>query len=125
VLDLAFFLGPVVETGEDVSCVEFVEAGAHACYFGEGFVDLVCGVCPGGGEDVHFDEGVAAVGYQGVEFLCGGGDELRVRLGGVVGVGLAVREVQVCSVAGGHREGRATDGRTQEGAGWINEVGGE
>lgn len=85
VFNLAFFLGLVVKTRENVSCMEFIEACAHACDVAENFVDLVGCICPGGGEDVHFDDGVGAAGYQGVEFLGGGGGELGVGLGRVVG----------------------------------------
>jgi hypothetical protein len=57
---LAFFLGLVVKAGQDVSCMQFIESCAHACDFTEDFVDLVGGICPGGREDVHLDNGVAA-----------------------------------------------------------------
>jgi hypothetical protein len=75
---LAFFLGLVVKAGQDVSCMQFIESCAHPCDVAEDFVDLVGGICPRGWEDVHLDDGVAAAGYQAVEFLGGGAGELGV-----------------------------------------------
>lgn len=65
----------------------------------------MCCVCPGGRENVHFYGGIGAVGDEGVEFFCGGGIEVGVGLCGVVGIGLAVGDVQVGAVAGRHGQG--------------------
>lgn len=60
---------------------------------------------PRRGKNVHFDGGIGAVGDEGVEFFCRGGIEVGVGLCGVVGIGLAVGDVQIGAVTGGHGQG--------------------